>query len=517
MGLTSSCCNQPPGATDAVLDDIPLDAKAIFPILATKNGADLTPGNTNLQMLLTSAGLMPETTKGVVQRYKELSGQVKGKGVLYLLDAKLKTLQWQDHGGAGDPEKHNDQKYVSYKREPDAPGGKPAFKDGKLLMKSQAELSTIGYSSIEYALKNNQHYSNGHLSVLAQASVGEKVPVYLSYFGFDGDLTKSGKPEYKILMAQGFWQDGEFTMLRSDGQTPFSKDDYEAKPKYVQDGSISFKPVKDEEFAKVVNSVNTVWSCGGVTWSTVMALQPYFVDDGKVLDVVNPYGKAILDAVKSGTVVYVGQSAGTVALSYNIGPLTTDPTDFQLETDNGHMEEMDLDFELGKKMLKPGLGEYIGIPHRLIFRPHLHFDYDKLRFGGRAVAAQRLAEDLTDISAHDIYCITCSDYDFHAGKGDCVEISAGGVTYHVGHSDKTHPLSENARNAIKEHSKRHGWSWDKDYLAAQPGKNPPEGRSFKWEPSQGEVHAAGPKSQKPFRIYASSDGLLAHSPHHGES
>ena len=59
----------------------------------------------------------------------------------------------------------------------------------------------------------------------------------------------------------------------------------------------------------------------------------------QVLEQPNPYGRAILDAVRGGQAVYVGQSAGTVALSSTIGPLTTDPADIALETEDGNLED----------------------------------------------------------------------------------------------------------------------------------------------------------------------------------
>ena len=38
-----------------------------------------------------------------------------------------------------------------------------------------------------------------------------------SFLGFDGDIV-DGVPEYKILMAEGIYKDGEFTMKRADGR-----------------------------------------------------------------------------------------------------------------------------------------------------------------------------------------------------------------------------------------------------------------------------------------------------------
>ena len=251
-------------ATDddnASSEEVPLDAKAIFSVVTTPNGPDLTPGNPKLKMLLTSAGLMPESAPELLERYAALRSTASGKGVLFLMDAKLKTLQWQSH--PSDPAPAVDSKYVTYKREPEKPGGAPVLgADGKPIPKSQAELASYGYHSVEYALRHNHHYSNAHLSIVAAAAAGEAVPVYLSYLSYDAD----GSGEYAIMLATGRYQNGEFTLCKADGSgEDFGAADYEASPEYTKAGSASFTQVDDAAFAAVVAGVDTIWSCGGVS------------------------------------------------------------------------------------------------------------------------------------------------------------------------------------------------------------------------------------------------------------
>jgi len=250
---------------------------------------------------------------------------------------------------------------------------------------------------------------------------------------------------------------------------------------------------------------------------TVQNLQPHFVDEGKILDVVNPYGKTVLDAVKAGSVIYVGQSAGTVALSHNIGPLTTDPTDFRLDTDE-EGEVIDLDEELGKKMVEPGLGAYLGIPHRLIFRPHLSFNPATFNYMGRALATEKLGKVLTDgvgedDATHDVYCAITADYNFKQGQGDVIEVSEGQVVYHVGFCSDEVDLAGDARAKLAA-AGLEAWASRHASLRRQPPGNPQAGWSFTWSPRDGEVHAAGPnaKGGKRWRIYASSAGPIAGVP-----
>ncbi|KAG8466635.1 hypothetical protein KFE25_008014 [Diacronema lutheri] len=513
------CCgtNSPDkGAAPAAAEEIPPDAKAIFPLLDDASGPDLTPANPRLKVLLTSAGLMPTSAPEQLQAYGALTASCAGRGVLYLIDAKLKTLQWHEHVGM---QASASSAHVAYQRVPDVPGGEPVRDAaGELVPKSQAELAQMGYHSLAYALHTLGHYSNGSLPVLlGDVQPGEEVPVLASYLGYDGDVRSGGEPEFKIMLARGSYKDGQFSMRRADGTGDYTADDYGRVPTdYSQtDGaSLAFRSVSDAEFAEAVRAVGCVYSCGGVTWQSVINLQPYFINDGKVLhDHPNPYGKALLDAVREGSAVYVGQSAGSVCLSWNIGPLTTDPTDFKLETDAGVFEEMDLDFELGAMMLHPGLGHYLGLPYRLIFRPHLKFDPATCAYQGRACAAERLGDELDEGPARpkDVYCVTMADYDFPQGKGDALEVSAGKVRYHVGHCAAEDVLSDAAKARLRA-SKACAHLASAKTIRRQPPGNPTSGWAFEWHPSDGEVHAAGPKAKRPFRVYASMHGPMASMP-----
>jgi len=508
---TMGCSESKVAAADMPEGDVPPSCKAIFQILQTAAGPDTAPANPKLKMLLTSAGLMPTSAPELLERYAQLAAATPGTGVLYLLDAKLKTLQWASC--ASDPVKDADSKYVTYTREPEAPGGVPVrAADGSVVPKSQAELAKYGYHSVEYAFFQNHHYSNGHLEIVAPPSAdGAAVPVFLSYLGYDTDTA-----EHTILLARGCFKDGKFSLEKADGSGAFEEADFSAPAAYSHLGSPAFKPVSDAEFAKVVGSVQTVWSCGGVTWLTVMHLQPKKVDDRKVLDVPNPYGKTILDAVKAGEVVYVGQSAGSVAMSHNIGPLTTDPQEVELEQDgDDEAEYIDLAAELGSKMLEPGLGAYVGIPHRMIFRPHLTFQPAKVGYAGKARSTKALAAKLTNgngpAPAHDVYCAVTADYNFKRGQGDVVEIADGKVVYHVGYCDETIELPPAGKAVL---DKLHP-AWGKTHSAAfrkQPPGNAPSGRAFAWEPNDGEVCAAGPGVAQPFHIAADGDGPLVAMP-----
>uniref|UniRef100_A0A7S2C0B7 Uncharacterized protein n=1 Tax=Haptolina brevifila TaxID=156173 RepID=A0A7S2C0B7_9EUKA len=497
---------------DGEVEACPPSCKALFAILQTAAGPDMTPANPKLKMLLTSAGLMPTSAPELLERYATLQKATPGNGVLYLMDAKLKTLQWPS--SPSDPVKDNGGKYVTYRREPEEKGGTPVLDaDSKPVPKGQSELASYGYHSVEYALRQNHHYSNGHLDVVAAGAEGEAVPVYLSYLGYAADgLDADGKPRYTILLAKGQYKDGVFSLEKADGSGEFSEVDFDAATTYTHEGNAAFKKVSDAEFKAAVDSVSTVWSCGGVTWLTVLNLQPFFVDDGKVLSTPNPYGKTILDAVKAGEVVYVGQSAGSVAMSYNIGPLTTDPADLQLEMDDEDgAESINLNAELGKKMLQPGLGVYLGMPYRLIFRPHLTFKPDKVGYAGKALATRKLAEMLTDgvgaDASHNIYCAITADYNFKKGMGDVVEIADGNVSYHVGYCDEASELPASGKAVLEklhpEFAKANGSAFRK-----QPPNNDPRGRAFTWAPANGDVVAAGPGATKPFHLAVSSEGPM---------
>lgn len=501
-------------------DETPLDAKAIFPVVTTPRGPNPSPCNPHLKMLLTTNGMMRTSAPELLRSYEALRKKTRGNGVLVLIDAKLKTLSWAEHGAMSPPQ-HNNDPLVGYKRVPDVPGGKPQYApNGELMPKSQAELSQmgLGYHSAEYGFHKNGHYSFADLNVLASGKRGEKVPVYISYLVWHNktDYSKPAalrdEPEHHILVARGYFKNGKLTLMRSDGSGAMTDADYEVPSNYSQEGNNCFKPVSGAEFKQVVDSVHTVYSCGGVTWLSVNNLQPYFVDDGEVTDYVNPYGKSVLDATKRGEVVYIGQSAGTVCMSHDIGALTTDLTDFELEGAEKELNTLHLSFELGHKLMRPGLGTYVGIPYCMIFRPHLTFMPDTLAYQGRTLTLNAVKEELTDgkgVDAHyNVYCVTLADYDYKAGKGDALEISGGRVKYHVGYSADKDPLTPEAKKILK--AAGHPLPAD-GMVPRQPEGNDPQGRSFYWEPADGEIYAAGELAKpRPWRVYASATGPSKH-------
>ena len=181
----------------------PPDVMAIFPILRA-GGPDPRPANPALKLILTSAGLMPSSASELLQAYHKLVGTIPAgrKGVLYLLDAKLKTLQWHYQGNI-DPARHNGEKYVAYRREPDVPGGKPLLDaNGKAIKKTQAELLGIGYAGASYSLKHIKSYSNGHLDIVAAGEAGEAVPVFLSYLGQNPTIDPATRKARRMLLCR---------------------------------------------------------------------------------------------------------------------------------------------------------------------------------------------------------------------------------------------------------------------------------------------------------------------------
>ena len=227
------------------------------------------------------------------------------------------------------------------------------------------------------------------------------------------------------------------------------------------------------------------------------------------------YGRAILDNVKEGKCIYVGQSAGTVCMSYTLGPITTDATQIAL----GPNEDEDSSLQLGPrgmlgvKWLFPGLGSYVGLPHRIVFRPHATFSVERCAYGGRALGIGKVKSALKhDASSvkHDIYGAILMDYDYDSGQGDVLEISGGEITYHVGYSDKSDPLTEAAKSTLRPF---HSEFANREVLPRQPPGNNPAGWSFAWGPKDGEVVAAGPRATiRPFHLYASSLGPLSDAP-----
>eukprot|EP00930_Biecheleria_cincta_P085314 TRINITY_DN74706_c0_g1_i1.p1 TRINITY_DN74706_c0_g1~~TRINITY_DN74706_c0_g1_i1.p1 ORF type:complete len:586 (+),score=97.78 TRINITY_DN74706_c0_g1_i1:211-1758(+) len=511
-----------------------------FATLLTTEGGPEENFNPHLKMLLTSGGLMPTSVSNQIQTYYKMFSQTAGQGILYLLDAKMYTLQFQRT--MINPEKVNNEKYVAYKREPDVPGGmpvrvcKPACPDGNstceqecdLVMKTQEELMHIGYASALYTLKHAGHYSNGHVRILQGPEGNVETPVYLSYLWYDGEVLH-GAPEFKILLGQGLIRGGNFIAKKTNGEE-FTDDDYSKPWATTMDSTETafFQNVSPAEFERVVQGVKTIFSCGGDTFLTIKALQPSFRDrKGDLVkrsrnqEQPNPYGLAVLNAVKSGSVIYVGQSAGTVAMSWIVGALTKDPSStcekckFDILKNESSAEQLDLGPEglLGKTWLFPGLGEYLNIPYRLVLRPHLDFKND-CSFTPNARSLLVLSEFLAaPVGAfkHNVYGVVMSDYNFSTGSSDMLEISGKTVRYHVGFCPQSGALiSDDVRAKVGEMYPE--WLAQHVQMPCQPSGNSPEGWSFTWQPSDGDVYAAGPKAKRPFRMFADMHGPLSEAP-----
>jgi hypothetical protein len=249
-------------------------------------------------------------------------------------------------------------------------------------------------------------------------------------------------------------------------------------------------------------------SCGGNTFLTIQALSPLFHDSfgARMTGQWNPYSLAILDRVKTGGVVYVGQSAGTVALSYAVGPLTEDDSFPELES----QEVVNIDHGLGLEWLLPRIGEYLGIPYRLTFRPHLRFEIDSVAYDINVLGADRAAQALGGGVEHDVYGVIMADYDFHNGKGDAVEISGGKIQYHVGYTDEVKELTSSAATSLSRF--KFYWKYGSQHMPMQPLGNPEQGWTFEWVPAHGDVFAAGPKASRPFHLYTSTLGPFADAP-----
>lgn len=488
-------------------DDVPSDCKAFIKLADTKHGPFLTEPNPNLKMMLTSAGIMPKSTQDVKDTFNALKAKVKGKGMLYLVDARMVKLQFSELNC--NPEKHNKQAHVSYRRTPDEPGGEPKYDaDGKLEMKSQKELAEMvsgeGYACLPYNLRNHGHYANGGLE---QFCGNEDCPVYVAYLWYIGQM-KDGKPDYQIFVGKGEWRGGKYVAFKTDG-TEFTEDDYNLNCSTSSAGDHFFKKTDGSEFRELVGSVASIYATGGIPFIPILHFQPYFVNEGEKTKTENPYGKAILDNVKAGNLVYVGMSAGAMAWGSTMGPLTTDPDAFMFHDEaDGDMEGVDFgpDTELGKIWLFPGLGKYVGIPHELALKVHVHFSAASCSYGGTAKKAERVSQVISCLSHKDKYCCLLSDYDWDAGQGDVLEVSGGELTYHVGYCERVDEVGKEHVAALKD------LGYEETTMPRHPKGNTPEGWSFKWSPNDGEVIAAGPKSKRPFHMYASSDGLCKDAP-----
>jgi len=492
---------------EEVPDDLPPDCKGFFRLADTQHGPYTTAENPNLKMLLTSAGIMKASTQDLKDTYNGLKAKCSGKGHIHLVDARMVKCQFAllNH----DPEKHNKQKHVAYRRSPDEPGGKPVYdKDEKLEMKSQAELESMGsegYAGLPYTMHKRGGYANGYFAELCGS---DETPIYVTYLWYIGEV-KNGKPDYKIFVGKGVWRGGQFVAIRSSDGKDFEDKDYEHECSTSSEGDHFFKETSAEEWAKIVDSCQSVYAVGGIPFIPVLHLQPYFVNDGDKTKTVNPYGKSLLDACKAGNLVWVGMSAGGMAFSWTMGPLTTDPDAFMFADEaDGDMQGVDFgpDTELGKIWMFPGLGKYVGIPYDLSLKVHVTFSASTCSYGGTAAKAERVAQVISCISKQDKYCALLCDYDWDIGQGDAMEISNAQLTYHVGYSPKVDDVPADMIPKLQE-SGHEGKT-----LPRHPKLNTPEGWSFVWNPNDGEVIAAGPKSKKPFRMYPSSAGPCKDAP-----
>jgi len=271
-----------------------------------------------------------------------------------------------------------------------------------------------------------------------------------------------------------------------------------------------------DDFAKIVSSVKTIWSTGGNPFLTVLSLSPFYnTADGRPTKFPNFYGLAILDAVRRGDAIYMGQSAGSVAMSFALGPLTGDAAVFEIEeADNVH-RKLDLSENgiLGRSWMFPPAQEYLGIPYRLIFRPHLRVNANTLSFGGSSMGAHRIDEALDHSEhgcEHDSFVVLMQDYEYDNGRGDSVWIHNGKVYYLVSKSDDEIEIPTDATpNLPKLHSK---WVDEHRKVRVQPPCVPAGGMTLEWDPKRGELKASGPGCQIPFHLYITEQSMMPDAP-----
>lgn len=496
-------------------DGTPSDCKVMLALAKTGNGPCMKQGNEKLKMLLTTAGLMPRSAPVLKEAFGHLKKATPGKGVLYLIDARLAKLQFPLHNA--DPAKHSRQKYVAYRRTPDTPEGSPVRDAaGNLEMKSQEELMNTGpegYAGVAYNLRHRGQYANGHLGELAGES-GE-TPVYVAYLWYNGEVDK-GNYTHSILLAKGAYKDGNFSAQLASGAV-FSEEDYSIPSAYGSKGDHWFTEVSGGDFGNVMDEVQVVYATGGIPFLTILHFQPDFVDEtGMFAKKPNPYGRAILDAVKDGKVTWVGMSAGAMAWGWTLGPLTTDPQKFLLVDPEDEEEQgssaalVDLGpkAELGRLWLFPGLGQHIGMPYDITLKAHVHFNPQRCSYGGTARKAENVAKVVSAIAKQDKYVALLTDYDWYKGQGDALEIANGKLWYHVGFCDRSDPLPEKWQTKLREMGFEQGST-----IPRQPPGIPASGLRFEWSPADGEAIGAGPKAtHNTFKMYADSSGPLPDAP-----
>mmetsp|Transcript_52750 Transcript_52750/g.159944 ORF Transcript_52750/g.159944 Transcript_52750/m.159944 type:complete len:558 (+) Transcript_52750:1-1674(+) len=497
--------------------EIPMETKAIAQLTDTQGGPQRAC-NAQLKMMLLSSGLMPGSSSNQKTAYKEMYDQTSGKGILFVMDAKIPCEQFWEMNA--DPARCNNDEHVAYKREPDIPGGNPVRNEaGELVMKTQADLAEINlgfFCNPPYFVHNTGQFSQGHLSVLCGDD--DDVPVYFSYHMYAGEMVK-GKPDAKIYLGQGVWKGGRFTARKTSGEE-FAESDYEAEwAKYVEEKETPWlKQITGQEFKKVVDSVKTMYSCGGNPFLTVLSLQPdYHTSTGKKTKFPNLYGRAILDAVKSGSAIYLGMSAGSVAMSFALGPLTADSAVFEIEEHNRIHRKLDLGKTgiLGEHWLFPPLCQYLGMPYRLLFRPHLGINPETLAFTTTKGAhnVEQVLDHSEHACEHDCFVVLMQDYDYPNGQGDCFQIYKSKARYLTSKSDREVEIPEAAKPALRERlGERLGeWVDEHSKVRVQPPSVDPNGLVIEWDPSQGELLASG-GTEAPFHLHLSDQGPLADSP-----
>ena len=161
-------------------------------------------------------------------------------------------------------------------------------------------------------------------------------------------------------------------------------------------------------------------------------------------------------------------------------------------------------------------GTYLGIPHRLVFRPHIKFNPKRLAYKGKALALDKVRDAISTVShKYDVIAALACDYSYRKGTSDHVMICGGVVTFLAGFSDDAAPLSKDALAVLLRLEGPAGFTWRMDHgkeVRVQPEGVPEEGFAFIWAPADGEIVAAGPKAPKAIRPYVSSFCPLADAP-----
>lgn len=513
------------------IEPAPASCKAFLRVKQGTNGPCTTPPNPKLKFLLLSSGITKKSSPNILQAYRRLyesSSSAARRGVVYLLDARLEDLQFAHE--YCDPAEDGDCDKVAYVRKPDAPGGAPVLgPDGAPRLKTQAELVKIGKATPQYMLRHFGHIAAGTLEVLCPSEdPNEEFPITVAYLwtevtgGLNEDSDVSAQPgvtaghnhAHQIFAGVGTYSRANGFVARcADGGAPYTAADYERPMPTPSKQSHFFRAVTDDEWGGIIASHRATYVTGGVPWFGVSAMQPNFVVDGTSRpDMPNAYAREVLDTVKDGELVYTGNSAGACLLSFALGPLTADGTARPVRP-GATAHDYGARGELGIKWLYPGIGEYVGMPHRLVFRPHITFDPSTLGYQGRALAASCSLESAASAPQFDVWAVLLADYDFDNAKSDAFEISGGSCHFHVSSCDTAcYPLTDEARAELKELG--HIACAEGATLVRQPSGVPQDGFSFTWHPNDGEIIGGGPRTnaQHVFRLYADEHGPLMGAP-----